>query len=88
MAAGHPISLGRLTVEIFVLVVIGTPLVAYLWETLNRLLSGTVEPVRLAISAPLLVLFVILLRALRHAIARWERQREESIDRPDEGDRA
>jgi hypothetical protein len=42
-------------------IMVGTPLVAYLWETLNQLLAAQVNPRRLLISAPLLVVFLALL---------------------------
>ena len=45
-------------------VVLGLPLVAYLWETLHQILAWHVEPTRLLISVPVLGLFVALLFAL------------------------
>ncbi|MGI9190037.1 MAG: hypothetical protein ACR2F9_07815 [Longimicrobiaceae bacterium] len=45
-------------------VLLGMPLVGYVWETLNRLLAGHFDPLRLAVSVPLLVLLVVLLRVL------------------------
>jgi len=50
-------------------IVLGMPLVAYLWETLHQVLAGHVEPTRLAISVPVLGLFVGLLLALSRKLA-------------------
>ncbi|MEX2571101.1 MAG: hypothetical protein WD737_07325 [Gemmatimonadota bacterium] len=61
----------RLTAFLLLLAVVGGLLVAYLWETLNRLLSGFIDPVRLLISIPVAVVFVLLLRSMGHAIERW-----------------
>lgn len=51
-----------LATAILLMIVAGTPLAAYVWETLNRLLSGHVEPMRLLLSVPCLVLLYLLLR--------------------------
>lgn len=55
-------SLGRLVLRMGLAVVPGIPLVAYLWETLNQLLSLHVNTSRLLISLPVLVAFIIWLR--------------------------
>lgn len=62
---------GRLVGAILLLVVLGVPLVAYLWETLNRLFSGVVDPVRLLVSLPVALVFVLLLRYIARSIERW-----------------
>lgn len=54
----------RLFVQMGVIVVVGIPIVAYLWETLNQLLSLHVQPTRLWISLPLLVVLWVWLRWL------------------------
>ena len=64
---GAPIAL------VAVFVVAGVPLVAYLWETANRLLAGRVEPVRLLVSAVVTAIFVALLRLLARRIDALER---------------
>lgn len=61
---------------ILLLVLVGGPLVAYLWETLNRLMAGFVEPVRLLIALPVLVLFALLLRFVARLVERWHAQPE------------
>lgn len=52
-------------------VVIGVPLVAYLWETLNQLLSLHVNPIRLLVSVPLFFGFFFWLRWLGRQVQRW-----------------
>jgi hypothetical protein len=42
--------------------VCGIPLVAYLWETVHQVLSLEVDSMRLLISVPLLVIFILLMR--------------------------
>jgi hypothetical protein len=56
--------MGRLIGLIAVFALLGTPLVAFLWETLNRLMTGWFEPVRVGISIPVLVILYLLLRYL------------------------
>lgn len=55
-----------------VFVVLGVPLVAYLWETLNELLSGSVDPIRLLVSVPLALVFTVLLVLLSRRVQSWE----------------
>jgi hypothetical protein len=51
-------------------VLVGVPFVAYLWQTLNALLAGIVEPVRLMISVPVAIVFLFLLRYIARGIER------------------
>lgn len=81
-------SQARLAVAILFIVVIGIPLMAYLWETVNRLLAGVVDPVRLAIAVPVLLAFVLVLGLLRRALLGWDGQWRANVDRSGEGDRA
>jgi len=57
-------GMGSLIVTITVFALIGTPLVAFLWETLNRVMAGWFDPVRIAISIPVGVLLFVLLKYL------------------------
>ncbi len=52
-------------------VLLGTPLVGYIWDTLNHLLAGIVEPVRLLLLIPAALLFWLLLRGMRRTIESW-----------------
>jgi hypothetical protein len=65
----HP-GMGRLIATIALFALLGTPLVAFLWETLNRLMVGWFDPVRIAISIPVLVLLYFLLRYIARATER------------------
>jgi hypothetical protein len=70
--AGTDTSSRRLVIGIALFVLVGTPLVAYLWETLNRLFAGIVEPLRLLGALPAAVLFYLLLRFMARSIATWQ----------------
>jgi hypothetical protein len=54
-------------------VLVGTPLVGYLWETLNRLMAGHFEGRRVAIALVGTVLLAALLRLLARSLLQWER---------------
>lgn len=75
MARDRSLRLGTLVGGIALFTLLGFPLVAYLWETLNRLLSGEVEGVRLLVTLPVLLLFLALLRWQARAVRRWEGER-------------
>lgn len=53
-------------------VVLGAPLVWYLWQVLNDLLQGIVNPLHLLVAVPVLLLFLGLLALVSRAVARWE----------------
>lgn len=67
-------------------VVIGTPLVAYIWETLNLLVAGRAETVRLILTLPAAALLAGVFVLLTRTIARWEGERKENLGtrQPDE----
>lgn len=50
-------------------ILLGMPLVAYLWETLHQILAWHFEPTRLLLSVPVLALFVGLLFVLSRKLA-------------------
>ena len=62
---------GAMAARILLQVLLGAPLVGWLWETLNRLLSGHVEPLRLLVAVPAAVLFWLLLRYVGRTVERW-----------------
>jgi hypothetical protein len=68
--AGGRFCVKKLVLLLIVTALAGVPLVAYLWETLNALLSGHVDTRRLAVSAPVLVLFIALLALLGRLLGR------------------
>ena len=51
---------------------VGFPMVAYLWETLNGLLAGEVHRQRLLISLPLLLVFALYLWFLARLLRRLD----------------
>jgi asparagine N-glycosylation enzyme membrane subunit Stt3 len=57
-------------------VLVGTPLVAYLWETLNQLMAGHFNGPRVAIGAVAALVLAALLRFLARSVWRWEGTRE------------
>lgn len=87
MPAEHTLSPTRLALGVGAFVLAGFPLVAYLWETLNRLMAGIVEPVRLLITLVVLALFAGLLRLLARWIAGREEDRREVAGSHPSGDR-
>jgi hypothetical protein len=66
------LGFGRLMLVMAAFVVIGTPLVYFLWTALNDVLAGRLDGRHLAFAAPALVLFLVLLRYLARAVRRWE----------------
>jgi hypothetical protein len=62
-------SLGRVMLLVLVFAALGTPMFLYLWETVNALLTGHVDGLRLLISLPVLAMFAALLAVLRRALA-------------------
>lgn len=53
-------------------VVVGAPMVYYLWSTLNELLAGHFNGGRVGISIIVLLIFLGLLGILTRSIRRWE----------------
>jgi hypothetical protein len=79
---GTTLGLSKLIVGIAIFVLVGIPLVGYLWWTLNDLLAGDVRPVQLAIALPLLLAFAGLLVILSRVVHRWEHERVEQTHSP------
>jgi hypothetical protein len=63
-------QMGKLIGLIALFTVLGIPLLAFLWETLNRLMAGHFDLVRIGLSVPILVLFAVLLRFMARATQR------------------
>ena len=62
--------MGRLVAFIAVFAVIGIPIVAFLWETLNHILALQTSPRELAMGAGALVIFLVLLAVLAKQVRR------------------
>lgn len=73
-------STSRLVLGIALFVLIGSPLVGYLWEALNNLLAGHVRPLQLLIAVPAAVLFYLLLRFMGRTVLAWDSGRGPSSD--------
>ena len=72
MAASPSNSIVRLVAGIGVFVLIGTPLLGYLWHTANDLLAGEFRPVRVVIAIPVAVLLYAVMRSMTRAINAWD----------------
>ena len=55
--------------------IIGIPLAAFLWDTLNKLVAGDFSSVRLIVAVPALLLFALLIVILSREVWRWEGSR-------------
>lgn len=72
--AGSPSSTRdqrRLMLRIGLFVLLGSPLVGFLWETLNQVMAGRFEPLMLLGFLPAALLFWLLLRSMRRAVETW-----------------
>lgn len=63
-------------VGIALFVLLGTALVAFLWDTLNLLFAGIVRPWRLLGLVPAAALFYLLLRVMGRTVQSWDEERE------------
>lgn len=67
-------SYGGLVLGIAVIVLVGIPLTALVWETLNELLAGRVEPAHLARGIVALGLLLVLWWFMGRLVQRWDRR--------------
>jgi hypothetical protein len=79
MALATTVSLPKLVLGIGLFVLLGFPLVAYLWESLNQLMGGEVHAGRLLRSVPAALLLAAILLVLARTVRRWEAERLENI---------
>ena len=63
----------KLVAAMAVYVLVGFPLVWYLWETVNELLKAEFEGLRLLLAVPVLLLLLGLLVLLGRSVQRWDR---------------
>ena len=78
MTAPESIPTPRLVTGIGIFVVLGTPLVGYLWHTLNDVLAGVFHPIRVLIAIPVAILFYLLLRSMGRRVNAWEGERRQA----------
>lgn len=71
MSAPASPSFAGLVLRMAVFVLLGFPLVGYLWETLSELLALEVNGTRLLIAIPVAAAFVALLVWLSRSVRRW-----------------
>lgn len=72
---GRPFSLTAVTLRVAVLSLLGIPLLAYIWETLNKVVAGDFSSVRLIVAIPVLLAFLLLLRVVAREVWRIEGER-------------
>ena len=65
-------SMAKLVIGMAVFVLLGFPLVGYLWDTLNELLALEVNTTRLLLTVPVIALLGALLWMLSKAVNRWQ----------------
>jgi hypothetical protein len=65
-------STGKLIGGMLIFVILGAPLVWFLWEVLNGLLAGHFDGIRLLLAIPVAALFAGLLVLLSRTVRRWE----------------
>lgn len=72
MAANANASPGKTLLLMAIFVVVGLPMVAYLWDLLNDLLAFKADPVRLLIGVPVLLVFAGFLKLLARRLRQWD----------------
>ena len=73
------LRVSQILLPMTVYVIIGTPLVAYIWETLNLLVAGRAEVLRLVFTLPAAALLAGVFVLLTRTIAGWEGERKENL---------
>lgn len=66
-------STGKLIALMGLFVLLGSPLVWYLWEVLNQALSGVFDGLRLLVAVPVALVFLGLLIVVSRSVQRWDR---------------
>ena len=65
----------KLILPIALFVILGVPLVAVIWDTLNQVFAGHVDWRWIGATVVAVVLFWVLLKALARTVSRWEASR-------------
>ncbi len=74
MDTGRPAGPAAQVAGTLLLTALAAAPLAYVWETLNRLFAGRVEPGRLAWSVPALAVLIAILMLIARAARRWTAQ--------------
>ena len=69
---GGGMSTGAIIGMMAIFVVVGGPMVFYLWSTVNDVLTGRFAPMRVLIALPVLLIFLGVLAILSRSVRRWE----------------
>jgi hypothetical protein len=72
MTAESAPSTGKVIGLMALFVLLGLPLVGYLWETINQLLSLKISTTRALISIPVLLAFIGLMALVARGVRRWQ----------------
>lgn len=74
--------MSRLLGPMAIYVLIGVPLVAYVWETINVLFTGQVELGRIGLAVLAAIVLAVLFRFMRRSVSQWETERAEAVAPP------
>ncbi len=77
MARRTSLNVPRMIAVMTVFVLVGFPLVGYIWDTLNELLGTEVHLRRIALSLLLIIVFAGILVLLSRTVLGWEGERLE-----------
>lgn len=70
--ASQPLGTAGLIGRIAIFVLLGIPILAVAWESLNVLLAGEGSPRHILVAIPSIVVLVILWKFLARAVERWD----------------
>jgi hypothetical protein len=68
---------GTLVLPIALFVIAGVPLVAVIWDTLNRVFAGQLDGGRIALAFVATLVFAGLLKLLARRVTGWQARRSE-----------
>ncbi|NOK62255.1 MAG: hypothetical protein GFH27_549327n85 [Chloroflexi bacterium AL-W] len=64
-------SFVAIVAQMVLFVVLGTPMVAYLWEIVNKMLSFSATPTQMLLGLPVLIVFIAFVTILTSRIRKW-----------------
>ena len=68
--------MGKLIAAIAGIVALGIPLIAYVWETINRALSGHIPAGRMPLTVVAIALLYGVFKLASMTLSRWEGERK------------
>lgn len=78
MAERGTLSTSRLVLGIGFFVLVGTPLVGFLWYTLNEFLEGEFHLWLILTAVPTAILLYVFLRFMARRVSAWEGERRDA----------